>query len=709
MSIDTLLNLTGGTTWAMPQKFLDDTDDYLVKALEELPSELPSLKISEHAEKYRVLPSGTPRAGILDLSYTPYLIEPMNCLGPDSSIQQMVVLKGAQGGWTMLAECILCYYIGYAPADILFMSSTYDSLERWGSRRLEPAINSYGYRKFIYAEETNTKSKKTGDKTYSKEYFGCRLDMASYDSPGAMASTDKRILLRDEVDRAKEELATGEGSPMEVSAVRVNAWGDRSKIFDFSTPRRSREFSYIWKRYVKGDQRKYFMPCPSCKKKIQYEFLFDVEKHGRGFKPIFDGEEVIDCVYVCECGYEIKEYEKASMMALENGAEWRATTKSSDRFLRSYYWPSMLAPASMLSWTKIYKKYLEALDDPNLLMKTFVNLYGGLPFEEPGGRPKIENVHHLRGLYKSWSIPKGVLFLTAAIDVQRGAEKYQTMNSADLKMEMDIAKKKGKIENFPRLEMEILGHGAGYRTWSIGYKRFEGHILDIEAGAWEGVTDFFNDLKEKSELVQGGKKIAAIKRHDGYYFGIPVVFVDARDGSMTEIVYSYTQSNDGFYPSMGSKPLSEIKKKGDIESVHDKGRYRLSKSAGKDIYFYAISGNYYKKIIYNRANFGRVAMGEQRPGFMDHPMDYNDLYFKMLFAEDLRKDGSFHDGGRRNEALDIKVYNLCAGDVYLEMQVEYWRQVKHVQGYSTEKCRKEITTPWVLKWLENVSKVKESN
>jgi phage terminase large subunit GpA-like protein len=42
----------------------------------------------------------------------------------------------------------------------------------------------------------------------------------------------------------------------------------------------------------------------------------------------------------------------------------------------------------------------------------------------------------------------------------------------------------------------------------------------------------------------------------------------------------------------------------------------------------------------------------------------------MLTAEEKRRDGTFHcPSGRRNEALDARVYNLCAGDVYLDSEV----------------------------------------
>jgi phage terminase large subunit GpA-like protein len=587
-----ILNLSNETTWKVPESFLDDTNQYIVDNLAILPSELPTLKISEHAQKYRVMPPGTPRPGQLELSYTPYLIEPMDTMGPDSIIQRTVILKGAQQGYTMLAECVLCYYMGYSPADILFLSATADSLERWSSRRLETAIDNYDYRKHIYAQETNTKTRKSGDKTYSKQYFGCRLDMASYNSPAGMASVDKRIMLRDETDRGPVELSTGEGSPMAVSAARVNAWGDRSKILDFSTPT-TYEKSFIYKEYLKGDQRKYFMPCPNCKTMIQFEMEFEPEKKKYGFKPIMDDGEVIDCVYVCECEYEIKEYEKQEM--LQKG-EWRPTAKSSDRFLRSYYSPAVLAPASMLSWTKIYKKYLEALNDPDIGMRTFVNIYSGMPYQEVLSKVKIEDVNHLRGIYEKGTIPEGVLFLVASADVQRGKDKYREMNEDDLEHEIAIAEKKGKREKFPRIEMEILGMGQGYRTWQVDYKIFNGSIDNIDGGAWKKMSDFFIDLAKKSDLVRGGYKIPAIKRKDGMFFDFKTILVDSGDGEYTDIVCSYTDKYNNFFPSMGVRTLKDIQEKGDRESASDKSRYRLRKT-GTTTSMYLISTLYYKRTI----------------------------------------------------------------------------------------------------------------
>ena len=700
-----ILNLSGGINWTVPKNFISNVSQFITDNISFLPSELPTLKISEHAEKLRILPNGSPRPGPLDISYTEYLREPMDCLSPDSEIQRVVVLKGAQSGWTMLAECILCYYMGYAPSDILFMSSTADSLERWASRRLEPAIDSYGYRKHIYAQETNTKTRKSGDTTYSKSYHGCRLDMASYNSPAAMASTDKRILIRDETDRAPLTLSTGEGSPMAVSAARVNAWGDRSKILDFSTPT-TYEDSYIYKEYLKGDQRKRFMKCPDCGKMITFENEFDPEKRGFGFKAIYDDGEVIDCVYCCQCGYEIKEHEKQEMV--KNG-EWIATAKSSDKYLRSYHCPSFYAPSSMLSWVKIYKKYLEAVEDPDIAMRTFVNIYAGMPFQESGARPKIDAIHHLRGTYNRKTVPEGVLFLTGAVDVQRGADKYQELNDDELEVEIKQAKKEGRLERFPRLEMEILGTGSGYRTWSIDYVRFEGHITNVDGGAWKKLTDYFIDLSKKSDLVKGGYKIPAFKRQDGRNFEVMQIFVDAHDGETKDYVYQFTGKHSNFMPSMGFQYLKNVsKKKGDYESTHDISRYRI-KRVSSDLVVCQISTNHYKKRIYGSAKIDRQT-GEQFPRFMDHPIEYDDRYFSMLFGAEVRKDGSFHDGNRAVEALDCKTYAMAASDYVVDSWVKYWQDLKVKEGKHSQKSIKaQINKLWVLKWFENNTKPLDKN
>jgi len=669
------------------------------------PTKPPNKLISDFISKDRVMPSGTPFPGPVDLSLTPYVIEWMDNMSPYSPIQHQVIKKAAQVAATFAVECIIGFWMKEYPTAIMYMSATKELLEKWASKRLEPMIDSCGVREKILENAENTfgrKSRRTGDKTFTKLFVGGFLEMASAQSSASQRSDSIRVLVRDETEGAPKELTTGEGSYLKTSAARVKFWGDRKKITDLSTPALL-DGSYIDPAYEAGDKRLYMVPCPMCKKT---QPLFEIPEEGSyGLRADRVAGKIDKIYYLCDfCHDAIFDTSKYTMF---NAGKWEPTAVSKSLIYRTYHINSLYSPPRTVSWKDYYEEWETSKVSPED-ERGFINLWAGLSYVETGDRPKVESVHHLRGLYHEGTVPEGVLFLTGAVDVQRGSDKYREMTSDDLKMEMDAARKLGKIENFPRLEIEILGQGGGYRTWSIAYERFEGHLDDIESGAWEKLTDYFKRLAEDSDIVKGGYKMPAFKRLDGYNFEIPLVFVDARDGTMTEIVYSYTQKYSTFYPSMGANKLVDIKKKGDIESSHDRGRWNIKK-AGQDLFVYLIATNYYKKRIYNRSKIERVAVGNQRPGFMDHPVEYDDRYFEMLFSETHRKDGSFHAGGRRNEALDIKVYNLCAGDVWLDMMVDHWRRIYQGRGYSAERCKLEINTVWVLQWLENLCTPKKKN
>ena len=295
-----------------------DQKEFLQELVLEFPSELPTLLISDHAEAKRVLPPGTPRPGQLDLGYTPYLIEPMNNMSPQSVIQESKILKAAQLGFTMMAECILCYYIGYDPKDQLFMSASEGGIERWSAKRLEPAISSYGYRDMIRTSDEGSGHRK-GDKQFSKEYKGMRLDMVSAQAASAMRSDSKPVLIRDEIDGAPAKLKTGEGNWLDVSFARTNAFGNKRKVLDFSTPTTYEE-SLIWQEYEKGDQRKYKVKCVHCEvyDDLKFENLVPVKEDGY----------IVDSFYACpNCGVANYNYQKEKMF---EGAYWGG-------YIKAYY------------------------------------------------------------------------------------------------------------------------------------------------------------------------------------------------------------------------------------------------------------------------------------------------------------------------------------------------------------------------------------
>lgn len=561
-------------------------------------------------------------------------------------------MKAAQLGLTAgAAENTIAYWMDECPAEILYTSATAELLEKWVIKRLEPLIDSCGFREKIFAQTENKKSRRTGDKVFIKEFIGGNLDMVSAQSASGLRSDSKRILIRDEIDGAPQMLRTGEGNWLEVSEARTNAWGERKKILDISTPTTFAD-SVINVLYEEGDQRQYFVLCPLCGKKQLLKF--GNAKTNYGIKADTKAGKIIRAYYLCDfCHDAIFHHHKNEMLT---SGGWEPTAKSSDPFFRSYQLSSLYSPVGMLTWTDLWKKYEEAQLTPDG-MRSFVNLYLGLPFKESGSRPDISKVIELRGGYRSGVIQDGVLYLTAGIDVQRGSEK-------------DPA-------NPARLEMEVMGIGAGYRTWSVLYRRFEGAVDDPYSGAWEELNEW---------AANGGMKF---KRADGMEFPVVVVFIDSGDGNLTDVVYRFTGLWENTFPSKGFSALRKRKnEKGDQAGPLNFKRYRAVK-VSEDIMLYEISTNFYKTNIYNNLKIERQPIDPQRPGFCDFPVDYNEKFFRMLTAEEKRSDGSFHcPSGRRNEALDDRVMALCAADVYLDARVMDFKAAAKVNGANAEDLQK---------------------
>ena len=397
-----------------------DDIEFLQSENSKKPTTLPPKLISQYIQDRRVMPLGSPIPGPVDIDKTPYTIEIMDCMSPYSPIQEIDIMKGHQAAITWAAENVIGYYMDANPATILYISAIQDLLDKWARKRLEPLIDSIGMREKIYAQTGNTKTRRTGDKTFSKEFIGGSLEMASAQSAGSLRSDSVRILILDELDGAPAQLQTGEGNYVDVAYARTSFFGIRKKVMRFSTPT-TYENSIIFVQYQLGDQRVFLIPCPLCGKMQPLEF--------RNLRSDSKAGMLINAYYLCDyCGDAFFNNDKSKF--LKKG-RWEPTTKSSTKFRRSYHLNSLYSPIGAISWMELYQKYLDAQTTPDG-MRSFTNLYLGLPFKEKGSRPKYENVIELRGGYKSKEIQDGILYLIVGIDVQRGSEKdkerYTTHN-----------------------------------------------------------------------------------------------------------------------------------------------------------------------------------------------------------------------------------------------------------------------------------------
>lgn len=583
----------------------------------------PNNSIVSYIESKRIMPAGSPKPGPFDFNWNPYLKEIQECLSPNSPIQEVAGMKAAQLGFTEILLNAIGYYIDQLPTNILYASSTEALLERFSTEKMEPMIDSLRIRKKFVApistEETESMTRRGGDKVLLKHYPGGTLALASLNSLASLRSASVQILFLDEIDGVK--FNTPEGRATSIAQARTDAYGHRRKIFYVSTPTVN-STSNIARLYERGDQRKYLIPCPHCNEYIELFFKY-LSKTDDGI------------VYFCQkCGAAIYEYQKHDLLLL---GKWQPTAVSKQGELyRSYQLNSLYSMT--LGWERIYQEYEAAKDEGEEAMRSFVNLRLGKPYKESGERPRIERLNSLRSNTPAKDVPEFILYTTMAIDVQTGGK------NAD-----------------PRLCINVVGHGSKMRKAVIHYEELIGDIDNPYQGAWQE----FYDKASKGEYNFA-------RRSDGYKFAVQLAAIDSGDGKITSIVFEFCKRlGKAVFPLKGFAKIgnTRIKKYLWIEQSSALTTTRQVDRTDKTRERYLqINTTYYKNIIYNNIPIKRDNDADFQPyGYIEFNKDLDDDYFKMLTAEEKNREGAFiNPSHKRNEALDCLVYNYALGDFWLE-------------------------------------------
>lgn len=656
------------------EKILEDYAK-VQELIDALPEKIPEITVSEAAEKYRTLPSTTPFPGRWRNDLTPYLVEIMDCLSVRSPIQEVVWSKCSQIGATAAVENFIAYIIRVAPGPTLYCTAKEDLLGRWANKRLSPLIISCGLDGVFSAQHTMKGQRRTGNKMLSKEFPGGSLDLISAQSESNLRMDSIRYLILDEAGAYPWNLQ-GFGDPIAIARARTANYGSRKKIFIPSTPRLEGECR-MWPLFTEWDQRRYFVPCPFCGEFQVLRFPSEPDVFYEGFRATKIGWEMkggsLDkksIHFLCDsCGEAFFERHKVSMVT---AGKWAPTAKSTDSTKRSYQIGRLYS--LMDKWYDLVKMEIKGATSHEV-MQAHHNHNCGIPYRQPAVSVDKSRIYELRGGYESGAIPsEKVLFLTASVDVQLG--------------------KSDDPDSPPRLEMEVCGHGKKHRTWSLMYKVFPGDISDPFDGAWEDLYQFFS-----------GPDHLRFSRSDGLELWPMVVFVDS--GVKSTEVFEFCQRLRGFYPIKGFQELKESKQGEEsaliFDEAHraDQDRYRLKDKGG--VSWVEISTNWYKRQLLRalRTSIRQKETSREGANFCDFPSDYPDKYFDMLTAEEERADHTFFRvGSRPNEALDLRVYNLAAGDFFLWMSVQKTRADLRRRGATHESC-KAVQATYVLNILED--------
>jgi phage terminase large subunit GpA-like protein len=211
-----------------------------------------------------------------------------------------------------------------------------------------------------------------------------------------------RYLFLDEVDAFPADV-DGEGDPVSLAERRTTTF-TRRKILLTSTPT-VKGSSRIEAEYLRSDQRRFFVPCPSCS---EMQWLKWPQMKWEKDKPE-------TARYECEhCKERFSEVNKGRMLA---AGEWRATAPG-DGKTAGFHLSGLYSPLGWLSWAELVDDFLRAKGDAPLL-KTFVNTRLAETWDEQTGtRVDAEGLMERVERYERGAVPDGVLCLTAGVDVQ---------------------------------------------------------------------------------------------------------------------------------------------------------------------------------------------------------------------------------------------------------------------------------------------------
>ena len=246
-------------------------------------------------------------------------------------------------------------------------------------------------------------------------------------------------------------------------------------------------------------------------------------------------------------------------------------------------------------------------------LKTVINTILGETWEEKGESVDSSLFDDRREEYHfTTGIPNEVLLITIGADVQGG------LNA--------------------RVELEILGHGIEYETWSIDYVIINGEFDD------QAVKDHIDD-----QLARW------FTRQDGVELGIAGAFIDS--GYNTTEVYKFTgpRRHKRVFATKGVN----------TGTACNKGSWQGEKNNRSRAILHTCNVDEIKDTLFRRLKFEETA----GPGVCHFPEHYDDKYFEQLTNEqkkEKRKAGRLigyewklkkeHLG---NEPLDCRAYNMA--------------------------------------------------
>ena len=497
----------------------------------------------------------------------------------DPTVKEVVVMCAAQLGKSEILLNTIGYHMAHDPAPILLMQPTVDMAQSFSKDRVTAGL--LRSTPVLREKVKDSKAKDANNTTLHKVFPGGALSLVGANSPSSLASRPIRVVLCDEVDRYPAS-AGEEGDPISLAKRRAATFWNR-KIIEVSTPT-NRGASRIESAYEESDKRKFMVPCPDCGE--QQELAWANVRWTDPKNPSYTCEHCGSC------------WTDAMRNRAISQGMWKATRPFNG--VAGFHLSALYSPWVVLA--DAVEEFLAAKKDP-MRLKTFVNTFLGETWEDQGEGVDDVELAQRREDYEG--VPDEVALLTAGVDVQDD-----------------------------RLEVEIVGWGAGEESWCVDYRVLHGDPSSPQL--WKQLDEV---LLQTFDHPIGGPMI------------IRSTCVDS-GGHHTRAVYNYAKTRAGHRVFA-------------IKGIGGEGKPivgRPSKNNIGKIPLYPVGVDTAKELFY-----ARLRQPEPGPGYCHFHTRLDEEHFRQLTAE--KQVIRYHKGypkrgwiktRTRNEALDVRVYAMAA-------------------------------------------------
>jgi phage terminase large subunit GpA-like protein len=563
---------------------------------------LPDIKPSEWAEGRIVLPPPVSRPyHAAEAPYQPGILDSVR----EPGIHTVVAMMSAQVGKTIM-EAILCaYFMKHRPSPILGVLPSIEDARDYKDEQLGPLLEETPELADLVLPPAGARSKNTKTRI---RFRGGYLALVGSNSHSGMARRTVRFVLADEVDKWK--IITGAGGD-QLTRLRMRFGNVRDGVMVVTSTPLETGMSVVETEFLRSDQRRFFVPCPSCNA-MQTLRWRDRGPDGKlGARRLVwerdgDGRAVPGSErYLCEkCDHEIEERWKQAML---QAGDWRATAVGLPG-IAGFALNQLYSP--WRHWIALREQWDAAQDSPGRL-RVFINEVLGETFDEDP-TPSVE-LGGRREVY-GCEVPAGVGCLTAAVDTQ---------------------------DNW--LECIVKGWGAGQESWLIAHVQFLGD--PNTTAPWLELVKF---LRRPFIHATGAKLY------------VMATTVDTQ-GHKTDAVYTFCRGQ----LAAGRRVLPI---RGASASQKAAGRQKEfiglpSRNNAYRVPLYTLNVDVGKDMV-----FGRMKLQAPGPGYMHIPDWAEDEYLDQL-AKSEKAIRKYVNGrpfkvyvplGPRTEGLDLEVYNLAA-------------------------------------------------